>query len=110
MIGAATIINPVIKIVTTVAILAAAYLLIVKPVLETTDNVVDRSFDAFDQSFQAGLDDLPGPVQSQVNRAFDGSRGSQPQRLHDCIQRAFDAGGTPSTRQVDRCVRRFGPG
>lgn len=110
MIGAATIINPVIKIVTTVAILAAAYLFIVKPVLETTDNVVDRSFDAFDQSFQAGLDDLPGQVQAQINRAFDGSSGSKPQRLHDCIQRAFDAGDTPSARQVDRCVRRFGPG
>ena len=41
MIGAGTVINPIIKIVTTVAILAAVGIFIVKPVLETTENAVE---------------------------------------------------------------------
>ena len=39
MIGAGTIINPILKVVTTVAILGAAYIFIVKPVLDTTENI-----------------------------------------------------------------------
>ncbi|MDQ2675637.1 MAG: hypothetical protein M3Y34_02420 [Actinomycetota bacterium] len=39
MIGAGTIINPILKIVTTVAILGAAYIFIVKPVLDTTEDI-----------------------------------------------------------------------
>ena len=41
MIGAGTVINPIIKIVTTVAILAATYVFIRKPVLETTEKAVE---------------------------------------------------------------------
>ena len=41
MIGAGTVINPIIKIVTTVAILAAVGIFIVKPVLETTEKAVE---------------------------------------------------------------------
>lgn len=39
MLGAGTIINPILKVVTTVAILAAVGIFIVKPVLETTEEV-----------------------------------------------------------------------
>ena len=39
LIGAGTIINPILKVVTTVAILGAAYIFIVKPVLDTTENI-----------------------------------------------------------------------
>jgi hypothetical protein len=106
MLGAGTVINPIVRIVTTVAILAAVYFFIVKPVLDTTDNVVNQSFDRFDQSFQEGFDDLPGQIQSEIDQAF-GSNGSQLQRLHDCIQRAFDGGGSPNTQRINRCVGRF---
>ena len=43
MLGAGTVINPIIKIVTTVAILAAIGIFIVKPILETTENAVDAA-------------------------------------------------------------------
>ena len=46
MLGA-TVINPIIKIVTVVAILAATYFFIVKPVLDTTES----TFDAFGTGF-----------------------------------------------------------
>jgi len=39
MIGAGTVINPIVKIVTTVAILAAISIFVVKPILDTTENV-----------------------------------------------------------------------
>ena len=39
MIGAGTVINPIVKIVTTVAILAAVSIFVIKPVLETTESV-----------------------------------------------------------------------
>jgi hypothetical protein len=43
VIGASTVINPIIKIVTAVAILAAVGLFIVKPILERTEKAVDQA-------------------------------------------------------------------
>jgi hypothetical protein len=105
VIGAGTIINPIIKIVTTVAILAAAYLFIVKPILDTTESTIDRSFDAFDQSFE-GFDDLPAQIQGDVDRALERADGSG--ALQDCIQRAVEQ-TPPNTQRVNRCVERFSP-
>ncbi len=39
MIGAGTIINPILKIVTTVAILGAIYIFVLKPILDTTEEI-----------------------------------------------------------------------
>jgi hypothetical protein len=47
VIGAGTILNPIIKVVTTVAILGAVYLLFVRPVLDTTEKVVDQTAGQF---------------------------------------------------------------
>ena len=41
MLGAGTVINPIIKIITTIVILAASYFFIVRPVLDTTDNAIN---------------------------------------------------------------------
>ena len=41
MLGAGTVINPIIKIVTTVAILAAVGIFIVRPILDTTENAIN---------------------------------------------------------------------
>lgn len=106
MLGAGTIINPILKVVTTVAILAAAYIFIVKPILETTDNAIDRSFDAFNESFEGfdGFDDLPGQIQSDLDDALDTT--NDPKALQQCIKRAID-GDQPDARRIDRCVGRF---
>lgn len=100
MLGAGTVINPIIKIVTTVAILGAVYLFIVKPTLDTTNS----AFDTFSNSFN-GFDDLPGDVQSQIDDAFDSS--SDTNRLQDCIERAVDSGGGGNQQQISRCINRF---
>jgi hypothetical protein len=96
MLGAGTVINPIIKIVTVVAILAATYVFILKPVLDTTD----RSFDAFG----TGFGDLPARIQEDVDAALDASSSSVV--LQNCIERALD-GGQANPRQIDRCVARF---
>jgi hypothetical protein len=50
LIGAGTIINPIIKIVTTVVILGAIYLFFVKPILDTTEEVTGQVGDQIAQS------------------------------------------------------------
>ena len=102
MLGAGTVINPIIKIVTTVAILAATYVFIVKPVLDTTE----ESFNTFGESF-GGFDELPGQIQDQVDDAFAQDGGSK--RLQDCIERAISGAGAADTGRVNRCIERFGP-
>lgn len=104
MLGAGTVIGPILKIVTTVAILSAAYLFIVKPVLDTTDTVIDRSLDAFAESFD-GLDELPGQIQSNLDDALESRDG--PQTLRRCIKRAIADNQLEGAR-IDRCTERFG--
>jgi hypothetical protein len=106
VIGPGTVINPIIKIVTVVAVLAATYFFIVKPVLDTTESAIDRSFDAVDDSF-AGFDSLPNQIQGDIDEALESSNNSQ--RLQSCIERALDRGGSPNTRRINRCVERFSP-
>ena len=101
MLGAGTVINPIIKIVTTVAILAAAYFFIVKPVLDTTNNAFEEfGLDEFSDTF----DGLPSQIQDQVNDALEQTDGSQ--RLQDCIERAIKQ-HPPDQKRINRCVNRF---
>jgi hypothetical protein len=101
VIGAGTVINPIIKIVTTVAILAAAYFFIVKPVLDTTNSAFEEfGLDEFSDTF----DGLPTQVQDQVNDALEQTDGSQ--RLQDCIERAIRK-DPPDRQRISRCVDRF---
>lgn len=105
MLGAGTVINPLIKIITTVAILGAVYLFIVKPALDTTNN----AFDSFSDSFN-GFDNLPGQVQSQVDNALNDVDVDQVNvgRLQSCIQGAVGPNGA-NQNQIHRCLNRFGP-
>ncbi len=105
MVGAGTVINPLIKIITTVVILGAVYLFIVKPALDTTNS----AFDTFSDSFN-GFDNLPGQVQSQVDTALDDVNTDDLNvgRLQNCIQSAVGANGANQNR-IDRCLNRFGP-
>jgi hypothetical protein len=108
MIGAGTIINPILKIVTTVAILGAVYLFIVKPTLDTTEDITDRAFDSSSQIQQ--------DIRSDIESAFDdaGRAGNidvkipksaqDAQKMGDCVA----AAGTDIDR-INRCMERFAP-
>lgn len=98
MLGAGTVINPILKVITTVAILAAVYIFIVKPTLDTTNS----AFESFSDSFN-GFDDLPSDIQSQIDNAFDDTDNTA--RLEDCIQRAVSGG--VNQQAINRCIDRF---
>ena len=100
MLGAGTVINPIIKIVTTIAILAAVYFFIIKPTLDTTNTAFESFSDSFD-----GFDNLPSNIQSEIDDAFDSTSDSG--RLQDCIDRAIN-GTDVNQNQLQRCVDRFG--
>ena len=106
MLGAGTIINPIIKVVTTVAILAAVYFFIVKPTLDTTEDAIDTSFGTFQENFD-GSTNLPVDIQGQINEALEAV--SDPGSLQNCIQKAITS--SPNTdriqRLTERCVEKF---
>ena len=100
MLGAGTVINPIIKIVTTIAILAAVYFFIIKPTLDTTNTAFESFSDSFD-----GFNSLPSDIQTEIDDAFDSTSDSG--RLQDCIDRAIN-GTDVNQNQLQRCVDRFG--
>jgi hypothetical protein len=104
MLGAGTVINPIIKIVTTVVILGAVYLFIVKPTLDTTNDVVNQSLGAFNGAF----DGLPNDVQDEINSAINGVNSVDADRLQRCIKNAIGQNGANQDR-INRCLDRYGP-
>jgi hypothetical protein len=91
----------VIRLAVTGGILFLCYLFIVRPVLKTTDEAIQRS----------GLDQVDSTIES-VNRGVQRqirhslrvarARGGDTDRLIRCIERA-----QPDVRKIERCTRRF---
>jgi hypothetical protein len=98
MLGAGTVINPIIKIVTTVAILAAAYFFIVKPVLETTDNAVDRA--------SRGINS----AQASANDAFNSAQFSAAVSRADSYASSLQSTWPAASREIKSCLKKAGEG
>jgi hypothetical protein len=92
MIGAGTFINPLLKIITTVVILGAIYLLFVRPILDTTEDAFNTVGPAIQQA-----EDLGGP---QVDKAI-----RKAQKLQAQQQQASDAQLRKANKLLD-CIRR----
>lgn len=107
MIGAGTIISPIIKIVTTVAILAAIYFFFVKPTLDTTEKISTGISDNISESFD-DFDNFTPDVQKDVNRAVkqaqQASGSNDIDKLFDCI----NAAGT-NVDKINTCNAKFSP-
>jgi hypothetical protein len=110
VIGAGTFINPLLKIVTTVAILGAAYLFIVKPVLDTTEEVSK----GFNNSISRGFSQPQRQAERQLRAAGVQSTKAKRITIHakgdatkllNCIQAA---GG--DVNRIEACGARFGSG
>ena len=101
MIGAGTVINPIIKIVTTVAVLAAVYFFIVRPVLDTTESVVDEASKSFqDFNTDGGGFDLAA-ARSTAEGYASSLRSTWPaaaRAVEQCINKAGD-----NARQMEKC-------
>jgi flavin-binding protein dodecin len=106
MIGAGTFINPLLKIITVVAVLGATYIFILEPILDTTEDVSDSINNSIGQSLES--------TNQQIDEALEQSGAAQtveiPQssqnslkeanRLLDCIQRA-----NGNVDKIQRCNR-----
>jgi hypothetical protein len=102
----------VIRLAVAVGILGAAYLFIVKPVMDTTNNAIDSANKTFEKSFGTTLDmgdidktieNVNHQVQIQVRRSFHtAKKQGDPMRLARCVQRA-----RRDVERIQRCTAKF---
>jgi predicted PurR-regulated permease PerM len=112
MIGAGTFISPLIKIVTTVAILAAVYFFVVKPTLDTTNEAIDRSFDAFSPAIEQAQNVGPQIEKSikQAQKLQDTSAQTSSQQIQqatkllNCIN-----GASGNVDKIQNCNVKHSP-
>ncbi len=112
MIGAGTFISPLIKVITTVAILAAVYFFIVKPTLDTTNNAFETisdlpgldedTFDAISPQIQKSIKQAQKLQQQQAKASSQ--QVQEANKLIDCIT---DASG--DVDKINGCNQRFSP-
>ena len=91
----------IIRLAVTAGVLFLAYLFIVKPVLQTTSDAIDKSgISELSKTF----DDVNLQVQRQIRRSLNATApgAARRQRLIRCIQRA-----NQDVDKVQRCTRRF---
>jgi len=105
MLGAGTVINPIIKIVTTVVILAAVGIFIVRPVLDTTDKAIesanDSIRDAQAQSRQASDDfdlDFARTRADSFANSLQGQWPAAARAVKACVAKAGD-----NTQAMQHC-------
>jgi hypothetical protein len=108
----------IIRLLVTVGILAAAYFFIVKPVLDTTENVSDTVSNSI-QSANQGFERSFGPhsetsmalrranrqVQIQITRSLRQAKhaaGDDPMKIVHCIQRA-----NGNVDKMQLCAKKF---
>ena len=109
MIGAGTVINPIIKIVTTVVILGAVYLFFVKPALDTTQDITDRAFESSNSIQQQIQDDLRESFDEIPNFTVPENveipeSAQRAQKLGDCVTAANN-----NLDKINRCMEKLSP-
>src|SRR3954447_19323489 len=110
MIGAGTFINPLLKIITTVVILGAIYLFFVKPILDTTNDTIDRAFESTEPAFkqfsqaQKAADKQLQQAGISEDKALKFSKQAQDNadKLLNCLQRAGS-----NTTKLTACGQKF---
>jgi hypothetical protein len=97
----------IIRLLVAVGILAAAYLFIVRPVLDTTDHAFDTVHEAMKESgindIGKTIDDANRKIQRQVRHSFKVSQQTgTTKKLVKCIQRAHG-----DVHRINRCTLKF---
>lgn len=101
----------VIRLAVTVGILAAVYLLILKPVLKTADNAIKTTNSTLEQSLKSSgmedvsktLEDVNRQVEVQIERSFNtAKKKGSPKKLIRCIERS-----NGDVQRIQRCTARF---
>ncbi len=99
-----------IRLAVAVGIIAATYLFLVKPVLHTTDNAINKSIDAaglnnIGRQIDHAIDSADRQVRRQVRHSFHQSKtagGHDSKKLLRCVQRA-----SGNVNRMQACARRF---
>jgi hypothetical protein len=92
--------NGIIRLAVAAGILFCAYLFILKPVLDTANDAIEKS--GFNQIGKS-LEDLGPQIERQVKHSFRvAKRQGNPQRLLNCVKRADQ-----DIAKIERCTRRF---
>jgi hypothetical protein len=90
----------IIRLAVFAGMLFVAYLLIVKPILDTTKEAFHST--GLDQIGKS-LDGVSTEIKREVHRTFEGaSPGGQRKKLVRCVQRAEG-----NAHRIERCTRRF---
>ena len=96
MVGAGTVINPIIKIVTAVLVLGASYLFIVKPILDTTDKAINSAGVSIEnaraQSEESFRNAQIDAARSRINSFEQSLQGTWPAAAREVRACAQDAG------------------
>ena len=95
-----TLARSLIRLIVTVGILAAVYFFMIRPILDTTNDTIDKAFDSF------------GGVESSLDNAFEdaginppnlsGAGKTDAERVLACVERV-----QPDTTKMQRCAERF---
>lgn len=91
----------IIRLAVTAGILFLVYLFILKPVLDTTTEVVHST--GLDQIGKS-LEGMSTEIKREVHRSFETTkrRGANPQKLVHCVQQA-----NGDVKRIERCTRKF---
>jgi hypothetical protein len=101
----------IIRLLVTVGILGAAYLFIVKPVLNTAGDTIKEANKSFQKSFgENGLgelnktfEDVNKQVEREIKRSFHSAkRDGNPKRLVRCVKRARG-----DVHRIQRCTVKY---
>jgi hypothetical protein len=96
-----TLARSLIRLIVTVGILAAVYFFMIRPILDTTNDTIDKAFEGFDgigksidKSFEnAGVNNPPN---------LSGVGKTDAEKVLACVQRV-----QPDTTKMQQCAERF---
>lgn len=98
-------VSSVLKIAVTAAVLILAYLLIIKPILNTTETVTRNANSSIQESLDQVFDfDGNSPTARKIKREVGNGKGFDQQALVACLER-----NSQKPAAAQKCVQRFGP-
>ena len=100
----------IIRLLVTVGILAAVYFFLVRPALDTTENISRETNQSIQKSFQnSGFNDISGQIEDvnrqveiEIKKSFRTSNQGEADKLIRCIKRARQ-----NVNKIQRCSERF---
>ncbi len=93
-----TLARSLIRLIVTVGILAAVYFFMVRPILDTTNDTIDRAFDGVNGSLNNAFEDAG--INNPPNLTGVGKTDAE--KVLACVQRV-----QPNTAKMQKCAERF---